>query len=82
MGVLMGTGLDSLGTALSAVFTPLTAASFLVFTLLYTPCVAAIATLRAELGSRLHTAGVIALQCVIAWVCAFLVYNVGLILGL
>lgn len=82
MGVLMGTGLDGLGVALSAVFTPLTAVSFLVFTLLYTPCVAAIATLRAELGSRLHTAGVIVLQCVIAWVCAFLVYNVGLLLGL
>lgn len=81
MGVLMGTGLDSLGAALSSVFTPITAASFLVFTLLYTPCVAAIATLKAELGSRLHTAGVIALQCVIAWVCAFLVYNIGLILG-
>lgn len=82
LGVLMGTGLDSLSLALSSVFNPLTAASFLVFTLLYTPCVAAIATLKAELGSRLHTAGVVALQCVIAWVCAFLVYNLGLILGL
>lgn len=82
MGVLMGTGLDGLSLALSAVFTPLTAASFLVFTLLYTPCVAAIATLKAELGSRLHTTGVIVLQCVIAWVCAFSVYNIGLLLGL
>ena len=77
MGVLMGTGLEGLSNALSSVFTPLTAASFLVFTLLYTPCVAAIATLKAELGSRLHTAGVIALQCVIAWVCAFILYNIG-----
>lgn len=82
MGVLMGTGLDGLGNALSSVFTPLTALSFLVFTLLYTPCVAAIATLKAELGSRLHTTGVIVLQCVIAWVCAFSVYNIGLLLGL
>ena len=81
MGVLMGTGLEGLSNALSSVFTPLTAASFLVFTLLYTPCVAAIATLKAELGSRLHTAGVIALQCVIAWVCAFILYNIGLLLG-
>ena len=81
MGVLTGTGLEGLSNALSSVFTPLTAASFLVFTLLYTPCVAAIATLKAELGSRLHTAGVIALQCVIAWVCAFIVYNIGLLLG-
>ena len=82
MGVLMGTGLDGLGNALSSVFSPLTALSFLVFTLLYTPCVAAIATLKAELGSRLHTTGVIVLQCVIAWVCAFSVYNIGLLLGL
>ncbi|MGN0492022.1 MAG: nucleoside recognition domain-containing protein, partial [Acutalibacteraceae bacterium] len=81
MSVLMGTGLDSLGASLSSVFTPLTAASFLVFTLLYTPCVAAIATLKAELGSRLHTVGVIALQCVIAWFCAFLVFNIGSALG-
>ena len=81
MGVLTGTGFEGLSNALSSVFTPLTAASFLVFTLLYTPCVAAIATLKAELGSRLHTAGVIALQCVIAWVCAFIVYNIGLLLG-
>ena len=81
MGVLTGTGLEGLSNALSSVFTPLTALSFLVFTLLYTPCVAAIATLKAELGSRLHTAGVIALQCVIAWVCAFIVYNIGLLLG-
>ena len=81
MSVLTGTGLDSLGSALSAMFTPLSAASFLVFTLLYTPCVAAIATLKAELGSRLHTAGVIALQCVIAWVCGFVIYNIGSLLG-
>ena len=81
MSVLTGTGLDSLSSALSAMFTPLSAASFLVFTLLYTPCVAAIATLKAELGSRLHTAGVIALQCVIAWVCGFVIYNIGSLLG-
>ena len=81
MSVLTGTGLDSLGSALSAMFTPLSAASFLAFTLLYTPCVAAIATLKAELGSRLHTAGVIALQCVIAWVCGFAIYNIGSLLG-
>ena len=81
MSVLTGTGLDSLSSALSAMFTPLSAASFLAFTLLYTPCVAAIATLKAELGSRLHTAGVIALQCVIAWVCGFAIYNIGSLLG-
>lgn len=77
MSVLAGTSLDGLGAALGSMFTPLSAVSFLVFTLLYTPCVASIATMRSELGSRLHTAGVIVLQCVIAWICAFLVYTVG-----
>ena len=79
MSVLTGTGLEDLGGALSSMFTPLSAVSFLVFTLLYTPCVAAIATFRAELGSRLQTAGIVILQCVIAWVCAFAVHSVGLL---
>ncbi len=81
ISVLTGTGIENLGATLSGMFTPLTAVSFLIFTLLYTPCVAAIATLRAELNSRLKTAGVIALQCLIAWICAFLVYTAGLVLG-
>ncbi len=80
MSVLAGTSLDGLGAALGSMFTPLSAVSFLVFTLLYTPCVASIATMRSELGSRLHTAGVIVLQCVIAWICAFLVYTIGALL--
>ena len=79
MSVLTGTGLEDLGGALSSMFTPLSAVSFLVFTLLYTPCVAAIATFRAELGSRLQTAGIVVLQCVIAWVCAFAVHSIGLL---
>ena len=79
MSVLTGTGIENLGSALSSMFTPLSAASFLIFTLLYTPCVAAIATFKAELGSRLQTAGVIVTQCVIAWICAFAVYNIGLL---
>ena len=79
MSVLTGTGLEDLGGALSSMFTPLSAVSFLVFTLLYTPCVAAIATFRAELGSRLQTAGIVVLQCVIAWVFAFAVHSIGLL---
>lgn len=79
MSVLTGTGLEDLGGALSSMFTPLSAVSFLVFTLLYTPCVAAIATFRAELGSRLQTAGIVVLQCIIAWVCAFAVHSIGLL---
>lgn len=77
MSVLMGTNASDLKNALGTLFTPLTALSFLVFTLLYTPCVAAVTTIRRELGSRLMTAGVIVMQCVIAWIAAFAVYQSG-----
>ena len=63
-------------------FTPFTAVVFLVFTLLYTPCVAAIAAARRELGSARAAAGVVIVQCLIAWVVAFLVHCVGLLFGL
>lgn len=75
LGILLNTSMDNLGTALSSAFTPVTAVSFLVFTLLYTPCVAAVAAMRRELGSALHAAGVVVLQCVVAWTAAFLVYQ-------
>ena len=77
MAVLLETNLSNLGGALSEIFTPLTAVSFLVFTLLYTPCVAAVASIRRELGSKLQTLGVILLQCTVAWICALVVYQVG-----
>ncbi|HEX2944482.1 MAG TPA: ferrous iron transport protein B [Clostridia bacterium] len=77
MGVLMGTSVSDLKNALGTLFTPLTALSFLVFTLLYTPCVAAVTTIRKELGSRLMTVGIIVLQCMIAWIAAFAVYQAG-----
>ena len=77
MAVLLETNLANLGGTLSALFTPLSAVSFLVFTLLYTPCVAAVAAIRRELGSRIQTIGVVVLQCVVAWVCAFVVYQIG-----
>ena len=65
--------------ALQAVLTPLSAASLLVFCLLYTPCVAAITSIKRELGGK-WAALVVVLQCVIAWLCAFAVYIVGGIL--
>lgn len=77
MAVLLETNLANLGGALSEIFTPLTAVSFLVFTLLYTPCVAAVASIRRELGSKLQTLGVVLLQCTVAWICALAVYQVG-----
>ena len=80
MSILVGVGTADLGAALSMIFTPLSAVSFLVFTLLYTPCVAAVATIRKELNSTVQTVGVVVLQCVVAWVMAFIVYNIGVIL--
>ena len=65
------------GAALSSLFPLRSAVSFLVFTLLYTPCVAAIATIRRELGSRWATLGVVAMQCGVAWIVSFLAYAVG-----
>ena len=53
------------------------AVSFLVFTLLYTPCVAAVATIRRELGSRLATVGVVLMQCGVAWIVAFAAWHLG-----
>ena len=52
--------------AITSLFTTRSAISFLVFTLLYTPCIAAVATIRRELGSRIKTVGVVLLQCVVA----------------
>ena len=78
LAVLLGTTTSALGGALSTVFpTGLSAVSFLVFTLLYTPCVAAIATVKKELRSVGSTVAVVVLQCCVAWVAATLVYNIG-----
>jgi ferrous iron transport protein B len=59
--------------------TPLAAASMLVFCLLYTPCVAAIASVKRELGAKWAVIVVIG-QCVIAWICALAVYMAGSLL--
>lgn len=61
--------------------TPLAVASLLVFCLLYTPCIAAIASIRRELGGK-WAVGVVVGQCVIAWVCALLVRGLGLAMGM
>lgn len=64
---------------LMAVLTPLSAASLLVFCLLYTPCVAAVASIKRELGGK-WAAFVVLGQCAIAWVCAFLVRIAGMLI--
>ncbi|MCI5679212.1 MAG: ferrous iron transport protein B [Bacteroidales bacterium] len=75
LGVLTGTSMEALGPALSGLFTPISAISFLVFTLLYTPCMAAMAAVKRELGSNALGLGVAVLQCVVAWIVAFGVYQ-------
>lgn len=72
LGVLFG---GSISTVLSSA----TAASILVFSLLYTPCVAAIASVKRELGSR-WAVGVVIWQCVIAWVAACIVHVIGIVI--
>ena len=67
---------------LQTLFTPFTAYVFLIFTLLYTPCVAAIATVRREMGTVRAAAGIVAVQCATAWIVAFAVHGVGMMLGL
>ena len=77
LAVLMNTSVSELSGALTGLFTPLSAVSFLVFTLLYTPCVAAVATIRRELDSRLKTLGVVLMQCGVAWLAGFLAFRIG-----
>lgn len=67
---------------LQNIFTPFTAIVFLVFTLLYTPCVAAIATVRREMESVWTAILTVILQCGIAWIVAFAVHMVGMIIGI
>jgi ferrous iron transport protein B len=77
LSVITNTGAENLPPVLKTLFTPLSAASFLAFTLLYTPCAAAVATIRREYGSALKTILIVIAQCAVAWIVAFLVYNIG-----
>ena len=79
-GVILGVSTEQLEAALHSLFTPVSAASFLTFCLLYTPCMAAVATIKRELNSGWRTAVVVILQCVVAWLAALLVYQVGMLL--
>ncbi|HBI63778.1 MAG TPA: ferrous iron transport protein B, partial [Clostridiales bacterium] len=73
MEVLFAKGVQS-------VLTPLSAATMLVFSLLYTPCVAAIASVKRELGGK-WALGVVVWQCVVAWLAACVVHLIGMMLG-
>ena len=79
-GVILGVSTEQLGVALHSLFTTASAASFLAFCLLYTPCVAAVSTIKTELKSGWKTVGIVFAQCLVAWLAAFMVYHVGLLL--
>ena len=64
--------------ALTAALTPVAAAALLTFCLLYTPCVAAVAAIKRELGGK-WAAGVVLAQCAVAWIAAFAVYQAGML---
>ncbi len=81
LSVLMGaSSQDLLPSLLGGLFTPVTAASFLVFSLLYTPCVAAVSAVRRELNSSFAALSFVLVQCAVAWIAAFAVYTVGSLL--
>jgi ferrous iron transport protein B len=84
MAVLVGTGDGlSLSAMLTEIFTPLSAFAFLVFCLLYMPCVATLAAIKREMGGWGYALLVVLFQCVVAWIVAFLVFQGGsLILSL
>lgn len=77
LSVLTGTATANLSSVLGAMFPGISVASFLVFTLLYTPCVAAVAAVKREMGSGVKAALVVVLQCIVAWLVACFVYQIG-----
>jgi ferrous iron transport protein B len=77
LAVLTGSNVAELGNTLHTLFTPLSAISFLAFTLLYTPCVAAVSTVKRELGSLRGTLYLILYQTGLAWLIAFCIYRIG-----
>lgn len=79
LAVLTGSNVADLETVLSGMFTPLSAASFLAFTLLYTPCIAAIAAVRREMNSGLSALAMVIMQCSVAWAVSFAVFRIGML---
>lgn len=77
LGVLLSSSTSELSKNLSSLFDTASALSFLSFTLLYTPCIAAISTIKKELNSSVKTIGIIIAQCGIAWIVSVAVYNIA-----
>lgn len=76
LAVLLQTTIENLPYALQTMFTPISAYAFLLFTLLYSPCVAAIAAAKREMGAK-YTLAMVLLQCTIAWTVAFIFYQIA-----
>jgi len=86
LGILNGIGeigedTTQLATILQTTFTPLTAYSFMAFSLLYVPCIAAFATIRREMNSWKWTLFSVVYQTGVAWIVAFLIYQIGRLAG-
>lgn len=83
-GTLFGVGGNraAISAQLQRAFTPLTAYSFMAFTLIYTPCLATVAVIRRETGSWRWTAFAVSYSLALAWLVAFLIYRVGRLFGL
>lgn len=79
LAVLLQTTSDNLPAALGTLFTPVSAYSFLLFTLLYSPCIAAIAAAKREMGIK-YTLVMIIMQCTIAWIVAFIFYQAAMLI--
>ena len=77
LSVLLHASGGDIGACLSQIFTPVSAASFLIFYLMYVPCIASLAAVRKVTGSRCCAIGMAVFQCVLAWIAAFVVYHVG-----
>ena len=76
LSVLTGTSMSNLSGTLGSIFTPVSAVSFLAFTLLYTPCVAAVATIKREMASAWKAFLIVLMQCGVAWLVSCVIYQV------
>lgn len=77
LGVLTGASSGNLASVLGELFSTRAAVSFLAFTLLYTPCIAAVSAIRSEMGSKWKTVGIVVFQCAVAWIAAAAVYGIA-----
>lgn len=76
LSILLNAKNSELKYILPSLFTPPTVISFLVFTLLYTPCIASIATIKKELKSSLQTILLVLFQCIISWLISFTFFQI------